>query len=195
MGKSPAIWTVGHSNHTPEVFLRLLAGERIDAVVDVRSYPFSRFAPQFNREEIMATLTESGLIYLFLGEELGGRPSRPDHYDAEGHALYGSMAEEPAFQRAVDRLLSGAATHRIALMCSEGQPQECHRRLLVGRVLAEHGATINHILPDASLLSEDEASLVQGGGGQAALFDDGGSAWRSTQSVSRKRRLSTSSAA
>jgi uncharacterized protein (DUF488 family) len=195
MGTSLAIWTVGHSNHTPEIFLGLLASERIDAVVDVRSYPFSRFAPQFNREEIKATLAESGLTYLFMGEELGGRPSRPDHYDAEGHALYGSMAKEPAFQRAIDRLLGGATTHRIALMCSEGQPQECHRRLLVSRVLAQRGATINHVLPDGSLFSEDEASLVQRGGGQAALFDDGESAWRSTQSVSRRRRLSTSSAA
>lgn len=194
MEESPALWTVGHSNHTLEVFLDLLASERINSVVDVRSYPFSRFAPQFNREEIKVALAESGLIYLFMGEELGGRPSRPDHYDAEGHALYGLMAEEPVFQRAIDRLLCGATTHRIALMCSEGQPQGCHRRLLVSRVLAEHGATINHILPDASLISENGAGFAQGDG-QAALFDEGGSVWRSTQSVSRRRRLRTSSAA
>jgi uncharacterized protein (DUF488 family) len=117
-----AIWTIGHSNHDLARFAQLLAGERIEFLVDVRSYPYSRFASHFNRDEIETTMKAQGVRYLFLGEDLGGRPSREEHYDADGHALYGPTSEEGSFVHAVERLVAGAHRHRIALMCSEGDP-------------------------------------------------------------------------
>ena len=194
MARSSTVWTIGHSNHDLAQVVGLLAGERIEFVADVRSFPYSRFVPQFNRDELKQGLRNAGLDYLFLGEELGGRPARPEHYDSEGHALYGKMAEEPNFQQAVQRLVEGASAHRIALLCSEGSPQECHRRLLVGRVLAEKGVVLRHILPSGEVIEEERVS-VEGDNSQPALFDDDLPVWRSTQSVSQKRRLSTSSAA
>jgi uncharacterized protein (DUF488 family) len=187
------IWTIGHSNHPFDRLRCLLELEEVEVVVDVRSFPHSRFAPQFNREAIEPALRDAGLRYLFLGEALGGRPSREDHYDADGHALYGPMSEEPGFQAAIDRLATGSRTHRLALLCSEGQPHECHRRLLVGKVLAERGITLRHILPDGTVEPEREVKLSSSDD-QAALFADT-PPWRSTRSVSRRRRLSTSSAA
>jgi uncharacterized protein (DUF488 family) len=196
MAKAPTatIWTVGHSSHPFDAFRRLLEAERIEVVVDVRSFPYSRFAPQFNREDLEPALHDAGLRYLFLGEELGGRPARDDHYDADGRALYGPMSEEPSFQAAIERLFAGARTHRIALLCSESRPRDCHRRLLVGRVLAERGIALRHILPDGTVEPEREVKLTPADD-QAALFGDTAPSWRSTQSVSRRRRLSTSSAA
>lgn len=169
MTRSPSIWTIGHSNHEFEEFVELLQGQEIDVVVDVRSFPYSRFAPQFNQDELRQELQVAGFRYLFLGEQLGGRPARPDHYDAEGRALYGPMAEESGFQDAIDRLISGAADHRIALLCSEGKPEGCHRRLLVGKVLAERGIPLHHILPDGKVEEEREVRLAPDGD-QAALF-------------------------
>ncbi len=103
MSSRPAIWTVGHSNHDFETFVALVRAARIDFLVDVRSYPYSQVAPQFNREELQAAIELRGVRYLFLGSELGGRPQREDHYDAAGHALYGDMAAQPPFQAAVER--------------------------------------------------------------------------------------------
>lgn len=193
MERSPVIWSIGHSNHEFDAFVDLLRGEKIENVVDVRSFPYSRFAPQFNREDLKGGLRAVGIRYLFLGEELGGRPAHDHHYDQDGRALYGLMAREPQFVDAIDRLLTGAADHRIALMCSEGKPESCHRRLLVGKVLTDRGAKLRHILPDGGVSEEQEVRLE--GDSQAALFAEGPSPWRSTQSVSRRRRLSTSSAA
>jgi uncharacterized protein (DUF488 family) len=190
----PALWTVGHSNHELARFLDLLGGEGIEAVIDVRSYPYSRYAPHFNREELQQSLAGAGLGYYFQGEALGGRPSSEEHYDREGHALYGPMSEQPAFRAAIERIVSGSRSHRLALLCSEGFPGECHRRLLVGRVLCRHGVELRHIFPDGHLEVETEVSLSPSGE-QAFLFDQGEPPWRSTQSVSRRRRLSTSSAA
>jgi hypothetical protein len=188
------IWSVGHSNHSFENFAALLRAHAIECVVDVRSYPYSRFAPHFGREDLAAQLRPLGLKYLFLGEELGGRPASEDHYDDEGHALYGLMAAEPSFAAAIERVMRGARKYRVALMCSCGQPQDCHRRLLVGKVLADQGVELHHILPDGSLRLERTVS-VPGSMEQPSLFGNQGAAWRSIQSVSHRQRLNTSSAA
>lgn len=191
MTASPVVWTIGHSNHEFGHFVGLLEQEDIGFVVDVRSYPYSKHAPQFNREELQACLRSAGIGYLFLGEELGGRPARDEHYDSDGHALYGAMAREPQFGVAIERLLDGARNHRIALVCSEGDPRHCHRRLLVGKVLTDRGAELRHIQRNGEVLVERSVEL---GSTPPTLFGKDEPEWRSTQSVSRRRRLSTSSA-
>lgn len=193
MGSRLAVWTVGHSNHEFGVFAELVAGEQIEFIVDVRSYPYSSFAPHFNREDLQAAMSRRGIRYLFLGEVLGGRPTRDEHYDADGHALYGPMSEEPGFRAAIQRLIDGAGAHRLALLCSEGDPQDCHRRLLVGRVLSEHGVELRHILPDGSIAVEQSVELAAAPRQRSLLGEE--EPWRSTQSVSHRRRLSTSSSA
>ena len=165
--------------------------ERIEFVVDVRSFPYSRHASQFNREELQDSLRTEGVRYVFLGEELGGRPSTEDEYDEEGHALYWRMAQAPQFKAAVDRLVSGARQHRIALACSEGDPQECHRRLLVGKVLSDRGVELRHILRDGSVAVETSVDVSSTD--QPSLFGEDVGQWRSTRSVSQRRRLSASS--
>jgi uncharacterized protein (DUF488 family) len=190
---SPVIWTIGHSNHTFEHFAALLKAEGIEVVIDVRSYPYSRYAPHFNREELDVALREAGTRYLFFGEELGGRPSREEHYDEDGHARYDLMAGQPGFQMAVQRLLSDSRKQRVALLCSEGQPGECHRRLLAGKVLVDFGVLLRHILPSGAVHEEDSVAL-DSQNGQETLFS-AQAPWRSTRSVSHRRRLSASSLA
>jgi uncharacterized protein (DUF488 family) len=185
----PTVWTVGHSNHELEAFVALVQRHQIAYLVDVRSYPYSRFAPHRNREELRSTMEARSLQYVFLGLALGGRPLHDDQFDAHGHALYGKMAEEPGFTEAIDQLLRGASEHRLALMCSCGQPNACHRRLLVGKVLCDRGAELRHILPDGAVLQESSVMLNT----PDTLFGHDEQSWRSTRSVSRRRRLSTSS--
>lgn len=187
----PTVWTVGHSNHGFDEFANLVSAEQIEFLVDVRSYPYSRFAPQFNRDELQRSMADLGVGYLYLGDELGGRPSRPEHYDGDGHALYAEMAGEPAFRAAIDRLVRGAREHRLALVCSEADPADCHRRLLVGKVLCDRGVLLRHILADGTVRVEETVDLAAQA--QPALFGDTHEPWRSTQLVSHRRRLSTSS--
>ncbi len=193
MQPRPTIWTVGHSNHELERFFALVFGEQIEYLVDVRSYPYSRVAPHFNRETLQPAVEERGIRYVFLGLTLGGRPQRDEHYDADGYALYAEMAVEPSFQQAIGRLLNGARKHRLALLCGCGRPDSCHRRLLVGKVLCERGAELRHILTDGTIRIEDAVSLPRQDD-QAALFGHDIQQWRSAQSVSHRRRLRASSA-
>ena len=148
--RSPA-FTIGHSNHPVEVFLELLLTHAIEEVVDVRSSPHSRYNPQFNRKTLQATLVDAGVGYVFMGGELGGRPADPSCYDGSGRVQYDRLAETEAFGEGIRQIVRRAGERRIALMCSEKEPLDCHRTLLIARVLTAQGVAVAHILADGSL--------------------------------------------
>jgi uncharacterized protein (DUF488 family) len=194
MHEARPIWSIGHSNHEMATMLELLRTAQIDVVADLRSQPFSRFKPHFNRRPFQKTLKESGFDYVFLGDELGGRPPEQEFFDDDGHVLYGEVARTPRFLEGLDRLLRGAERFRVAMLCSEEDPSNCHRRLLVTRVLTERGVPVSHIRGDGSTISEDDLAAALAGCAQPALFAGEEAAWRSTRSVSRSTPLRTSSA-
>jgi uncharacterized protein (DUF488 family) len=146
----PEILTIGHSTHTLDGFLALLRGAGMTAIADVRSFPYSRYSPQFSRDALALSLREAGIAYVFLGRELGGRPAS-DALFCDGVADYERMAATTEFAAGLDRVIEGAARYRVALMCSERDPLDCHRCLLLGRRLRDRGVAVAHILADGSL--------------------------------------------
>jgi len=144
------VYTIGHSNGTAERLLELLRQHEITAVVDVRSQPYSRFNPQFNREDVASFLKKSGLEYVFLGRELGARSDDPSCY-RDGRAQYALIARTPLFAGGIQRLLVGMERFRVALMCAEKEPLACHRTILIARHLHEQGVEVRHILEDGRL--------------------------------------------
>jgi uncharacterized protein (DUF488 family) len=166
------ILTIGHSDHSSERFIELLRGADVTAVADVRSAPYSRHAPQFNRDRLRDDLGRAGVSYVFLGRELGGRPAEREFY-ADGVADYEKMAQAPAFVAGLERVIEGAQSYRIALMCSERDPLTCHRCLLVGRALTERGARVSHILGSGERVSHgaiEDALLARTGRAGDDLF-------------------------
>lgn len=167
--------TIGHSAHPIEAFLALLTRHHVTAIADVRSTPYSRRNPQFNRESLARTLAEHGIAYVFLGAELGARSADPSCY-VDGQARYDRIAATPLFHEGLRRLERGMQAHRVALMCAEADPITCHRTILVCRSLRACGIEIAHILADGGLepQADAEARLVSlTHAGQAGLFDAG----------------------
>src|SRR5947209_3865455 len=157
-GRDPQIvtvYSVGHSNQSIKAFLELLRTHRIQILIDVRSSPYSKYVSQFNSSTIAAIVQQHSIKYLFMGEELGGRPDGDEFYDAEHHVLYGHVAASSVFLDGISRLKELARTSRVAIMCSEEDPSVCHRHLLVGHVLAEQGAKVLHIRGDGHLQTEE----------------------------------------
>jgi len=181
------LYTIGHSSHTPEHFIDLLQRHRIEVLVDVRSAPYSRYSPHFDRESLRDLVTAAAIKYLYLGDVLGGRPKDETLYDFEGHARYAKVAESPEFLDGIARLERGADEFRVAPMCSEEDPANCHRRLLIGRVLIERGAELLHIRGDGELQTEAQVAATSGKlltDPQPALFAElNEDKWRSTASV------------
>lgn len=151
-----AIFTIGHSTHPEARFVAMLLKHHVTAVADVRSSPYSRFNPQFNRKDLAKSLKQQGIRYIFLGRELGGRSEQDAHYD-QGRIRYDWVARTERFRSGLARLTRGAKTHRIALMCSEGEPLDCHRTLLVAHALEGQGLTVQHILTNGSVESHSDA--------------------------------------
>lgn len=193
-----ALFTIGHSNHSFERFLELLRGSGVEVLVDVRSQPYSKYTPYFDSDQLAKTLPPAGMKYLSFGEELGGQPDNPGFYDAGGHVVYARMAFSPDFLAGIERLAKGACKFRVALPCGEEDPTNCHRRLLVARVMGERGFEIAHIRehgrlqPEHELVREEQqrnASTTQLG-----MFEiPEEERWRSTRSALRKRPQPNSS--
>ena len=220
------VFTIGHSNHEPGAFAALLRQHGVDVVVDVRSAPYSRYLPHFNKEFLEETLRRAGIGYVFKGQELGGQPAERALYDDGGRVSYERLADTAAFKEGMTYVLGAAAVHPstgsgrtaagnaagsgrtaaspaagpartavdgaarpgstaedarvgsgrtaadtatgsgradgsaaggMTLMCSEKEPLECHRTLLIGQALAERGAAVAHIHADGSLESHADA--------------------------------------
>jgi uncharacterized protein (DUF488 family) len=186
---TPEIYSIGHSNHTLDAFLARLAAHRIEVLVDTRTQPHSAYSPHFNQRELSAATVAQGMKYLFLGQELGGRPSGSEYYDADGRVLYYLRAESAEFLAGVARLERGLLDYRVALLCSEEDPHVCHRRLLVGRVLLERGVTLHHIRGDGRVETESPDAREK-----QTFFSFGkDTAWKSLRSVLPKKAPRSSS--
>jgi len=156
MSQGEVLYTIGHSDHELEAFVSLLRMHGVTAVADVRSQPYSRFLPQYNREVLKVSLREAGIGYVFLGEELGARRAERACY-REGRARYELIAGLAAFGAGLERVREGMREHRVALMCAEKDPVTCHRMVLVCRRLRGEGFEIGHILEDGRLETNEEA--------------------------------------
>jgi uncharacterized protein (DUF488 family) len=153
---SRALFTVGHSTHRAEDLLRLLDVNGVSAIADVRSRPYSRLNPHFNRDALEPLLGAHGIVYRFLGAELGARTEDRSCY-VDGKVQYDLLARTPLFRRGLSRVLSGTRDYSVALLCAERDPITCHRMVLVCRELRKEPVEIFHIRADASLESNAEA--------------------------------------
>jgi uncharacterized protein (DUF488 family) len=150
------LFTIGHSTHTQEYFIGLLTQHGITALCDVRSKPYSRVNPQFNREELKQSLAACGITYVFLGKELGARSEDPACYE-NGRVQYDRLARTDLFRQGLDRVQKGMQEYRLVLMCAEKEPLECHRTILVARRLDALGLDVQHIHANGELESHNDA--------------------------------------
>ncbi len=173
--------TIGHSNAPIDDVLVLLEERRVALVADVRSVPRSRF-PQFNALALDRALRGEQIAYASFGATLGGRPEDPELYDAEGHVRYDRLAATAAFGASIERLEKAAARQVVAILCAEEAPDECHRHLLIGRVLASRGVAVGHLRHDRSVESYEAVCERLRPTGRQALFGME-AAWRPVRTV------------
>lgn len=154
---SREIFTIGHSNHPIEKFVDLLCLNKIQVIADVRSAPYSKLYPQYNKSQLQASLKQQGILYVFLGKELGARSQDPSCY-LNGKVQFGILAKTSLFRSGLKRVEEGALKYRVALMCAEKDPLECHRNILVAHELAKRGAKISHILADGTVEAYEDTT-------------------------------------
>jgi uncharacterized protein (DUF488 family) len=169
---------VGHSNLEIPQFLNLLKHAGVETLIDVRSRPQSGRFPQFNQVVLEKQVQYERISYLFLGEELGGRPDDPDAYLPDGRVNYRARRKSFAFGAGLERVLAELERRSVALMCAEEDPLECHRFLMICPELVARGIQPLHIRKGSRLESQEAAEtrlLESNGFGDVAantLFPD-----------------------
>lgn len=158
------IYTIGHSNHPITYFLELLTLHKISCVIDVRSIAASQYNPQFNKIPLQKALQKEGITYLHFAKEFGARQTSSGVLTDEGQVDFIKFQQTTAFQKGVERLKKGLKKgYKIALMCSEANPLECHRFSMVAIKLVERGYDLQHIIKDGTVASHAkmEAALME----------------------------------
>lgn len=159
-----SIFTIGHSNVTTYKLIELLKSQDVKILVDVRSFPYSKYNPQFNKEQLRRAVQKAGLKYHYAGESLGGRPDNPCCYKngkiPDGRADYLHLVDYkvvmnmPSFQEGISQLLDLAKNERVVIMCSEEDPNKCHRHHLIGKYLVDQGIEVLHIRAEGELIRD-----------------------------------------
>ena len=154
------LYTIGHSNVSASELIDLLSAHAIKLVIDVRSDPYSKYAPQFNKREIEAELRQHGFEYIYMGDKIGGKPKSPGFYTPGGAPDYEIMAQSSVFNAGIEEVERLAGETKLVLMCSEADPKACHRDRLLAWVLRNRGHEVLHILHDGSIAVEDQGTLL-----------------------------------
>lgn len=151
------LFTIGHSTHKIEYFISLLNKFSINCVIDVRSSPYSRMVPQYNKSSLNSILREHSIVYMHFEKEFGARHTKPSLLDEDGNVDFDKVRETTEFKQGVERLKNGLELgYKIALMCSEANPFDCHRFTMISYQLVKEGMHITHILQNGSPVDNSE---------------------------------------
>ncbi len=171
-----SLFSIGYATKPLTTLLDQLHSHEIGAVADIRSVPYSAVFKEYHREALQSALHRAKIHYVYLGQELGPRSENDDHYDASGQVQFHRLMESELFQQGIKRLHAGLNKNmNIALLCAEKDPAICHRSLLVGHYLKQHGnLDVQHILFDGELETQSqlEKRLIDLQGLQADLVTD-----------------------
>lgn len=154
LNQKRAMYTVGYGNRSIEDFVQLLQKYAIQYLIDVRSVPYSKYNSDFSQKSLRAKLQSYDITYVFMGQELGGRPKDTSCYTLDGNVDYAKLEKMSFYQQGIRRLHT-AQDHNVVLMCSELRPHTCHRSKLIGRTLAKQGIDVQHIDEQGNLRSQD----------------------------------------
>lgn len=186
------IYTIGYGNRSMQEFIKLLKQHNISYLIDVRSSPYSRFNPDFSKEALARLVKQSGMRYVFMGDTLGGRPNDSTCY-VDGQVDYTQVREKPFYRQGIARIRTAWEKQlRVALMCSEAKPYECHRGKLIGNTLIEQEIAVAHIDEKGNLMEQQEINRKLTGepGEQLVLIGEEPS-WILNEKISRSRKKYT----
>lgn len=151
------VFTIGCSTNSLDNFLKLLKMNKINCLVDVRSTPFSKYTNQFNKEVIMKFLNENNILYIWMGKEFGARRNNRNLYSSQGYLDFEKVRKDEDFLFGIKRIKKGIAKgYNISLMCTEKDPIDCHRAILVAKGLEDNDIEVSHILQNGQLCSQQK---------------------------------------
>ncbi len=165
------IYTIGYGSRSIDEFIALLQQYGVRFLIDVRTAPYSRYKPEFSKEDLDDKLRAADIRYIYMGDSLGGRPDDPDCYDEEGRVDYEKVKSKAFYQAGIERIVAAyEQQQRVVLMCSEGKPENCHRSKLIGESLDARSVVVAHIDENGEIKSQETVMALVNP--QPSLFKD-----------------------
>lgn len=161
------IYSIGHGNKDIKDFIAELKSFDIHFLLDIRSKPYSKWSPQFNQEALEIALKNNEIVYVYVGDTLGGLPEDRTCYDYNGKVVYDLIKEKDFFKQGLERLTTANEKRiKLAIMCSESKPEECHRSKLIGQELLRKNISLNHVISKKKIKSQETVmnELTKGNG-------------------------------
>jgi len=150
------IYSIGHGNKNIDEFINELKSFGIEYLLDIRSKPYSKWNPQFKKNELAEILNKNKITYVFIGDKLGGLPADSSCYDINGKVVYDRIKEKKFFKEGLERLITANDKKiKLAIMCSESKPEECHRSKLIGRELLKNKISVKHIISSNKIKTQE----------------------------------------
>lgn len=167
------LYSIGHGTKSFDEFEKELKSFDIKYLIDVRSKPYSKWNPTFNQDTLKYLLQNNGYVYVYMGDTIGGMPSDPSCY-TDGHIDYSKVREKDFFKMGLMRLQTAAKKElKVAIMCSESEPEKCHRSKLIGQELLKFGISLNHIVGIEKIQSQETVmAILTKGLGTMTLFGE-----------------------
>ncbi len=155
------IYTIGYGNRAIGDFIALLKRYGIQALIDARSIPYSRFRPDYRKKLFQSHLEGAGIDYRYMGEPLGGKLLDPQ-YVVDGKLDVERLQERADVRSALDLIeASVRAGEHLALMCAELRPEQCHRAWMLGPMMLNRGIDVQHIDERGELKTQDQLNAPE----------------------------------
>lgn len=154
------VYTIGHSTYEVQYFIELLTMNSINCIIDIRSTPYSKYAQQFNKEQLKYFLNRHNIVYIHMGSEFGARRNKRELYNNAGYLDFERTRKDSLFLEGIERIKQGYLKgYTMGLMCSEKDPLDCHRSIMVSKGLIDNGIEVMHILEDGNLESHHDLEI------------------------------------
>ncbi len=165
------IYSIGHGAKTFNDFFEELSSFQIQYLIDVRSQPYSKWNPEFNKEILEQKMAKTNIRYIYWGAILGGRPNDISCY-TDNRIDYSKLRQKDFFIDGISRIIiANEKQIRVAVMCSEANPAICHRSKCIGQDLLSKGISMHHIVgPNKSKSQELVMAELTKGLGIVDLF-------------------------
>lgn len=157
VNKHGSLYTIGYSGFDIKDFIDVLHQLNIQIVIDVRSYPVSKYYTDYNKDILEKTLKKNHIFYKNYSAEFGARQEKPCFFSEEGYLDFSKFVLSDQFKTGFDKIVTGLdAGYSFALMCAEKKPSMCHRTIMIARQFYKNGIDVRHILPNQSLITQPD---------------------------------------
>jgi uncharacterized protein (DUF488 family) len=126
-------FTLGYTGRKTDEIIAILKANGVRTLVDIRQNPISMYRPELSKGNLARLIAENGMSYAHFPQLGVPRDIRAKAIDSGSRNVIWDWYDQHVVTSFIGRNLHfflNCVEHPVALMCTEIDPQECHRHRL-----------------------------------------------------------------